>query len=37
NWGYQVDHVADLHVTANSVLSFTSVVSRISALYNLND
>ncbi|CAD6504183.1 BgTH12-05917, partial [Blumeria graminis f. sp. triticale] len=27
NWGYQVGHVADLHVTANSVLSFTSVVT----------
>ncbi|CAD6498786.1 BgTH12-04446, partial [Blumeria graminis f. sp. triticale] len=27
NWGYQVGHVVDLHVTANSVLSFTSVVS----------
>ncbi|CAD6502348.1 BgTH12-04941, partial [Blumeria graminis f. sp. triticale] len=27
NWGYQVGHVADLHVTGNSVLSFTSVVT----------
>ncbi|CAD6504997.1 BgTH12-00496, partial [Blumeria graminis f. sp. triticale] len=26
-WGYQVGHVVDLHVTANSVLSFTSVVT----------
>ncbi|CAD6500205.1 BgTH12-07388, partial [Blumeria graminis f. sp. triticale] len=27
NWGYQVGHVVDTHVTANSVLSFTSVVT----------
>ncbi|CAD6502953.1 BgTH12-02627, partial [Blumeria graminis f. sp. triticale] len=27
NWSYQVGHVVDLHVTANSVLSFTSVVA----------
>ncbi|CAD6505222.1 BgTH12-00715, partial [Blumeria graminis f. sp. triticale] len=27
NWGYQVDHVSDIHVTANSVLSFTSEVT----------
>ncbi|CAD6501324.1 BgTH12-01576, partial [Blumeria graminis f. sp. triticale] len=27
NWGYQVGHVVDIHVKANSVLSFTSVVT----------
>ncbi|CAD6503385.1 BgTH12-03050, partial [Blumeria graminis f. sp. triticale] len=27
NWCYQVGHVGDTHVTANSVLSFTSVVT----------
>ncbi|CAD6505824.1 BgTH12-01311, partial [Blumeria graminis f. sp. triticale] len=27
NWGYQVGHIADIHVTTNSVLSFTSVVT----------
>ncbi|CAD6504832.1 BgTH12-00335, partial [Blumeria graminis f. sp. triticale] len=37
DWGYQPDLVADTHVTANPVLSFTSVVIGIKALYNLND
>ncbi|CAD6499104.1 BgTH12-04756, partial [Blumeria graminis f. sp. triticale] len=27
NWGYQVGHVANIHVTENSVLSFISVVT----------
>ncbi|VCU39904.1 Bgt-50700 [Blumeria graminis f. sp. tritici] len=26
-----------MHVTTNSVLSFTSVVTLVNALYNLND